>query len=187
MKDVKVEISGVTPLLMNRFPGTMPSEGRRPTTITQDWIDADRKKKWLRAAHFSEGTFHVPPDMLEGALYAAATKFKKKDSFKKNVIVVESFIPLLIKNGHGLHPLKGELEEFFKPDYIDIRGVPTKAGPCVEQCRPIFRNWGVRFTYRYDEMAVNPDDIRKTIETMYLGSFRPRFGKVKLEKFDKIE
>jgi len=185
-KDVKVRISGVTPLLMNRFPGILPTE-RRPTTVTQQWIDEDHKKKWLRAAHFANGTFHLPPEMLEGALYAAGTKMRKKDAFKRSVMVVEDFVKLLVGvGGKPPAPLTGELEDYYTPEYIDIRGVPTRTGPTVEQCRPIFRNWAVEFTYRYDGLSVNAGDIRKAMDNMYLGSFRPRFGRLRVEKFQEL-
>jgi hypothetical protein len=137
----------------------------------------------MEASHFADNQFHLPGDMIEGALFKAAAAFRKQTDFKLSVMVVESFVPLLVDRGKGPHPLEGELEKYYMPEFIDIRGVMNRAGQMVEQCRPIFRTWAAEFTVRYDEMAVNTEDVKRALAGMILGSFRPRFGRVAVEKF----
>jgi len=183
MKTVEVTLKSVVPLLMNRYGGEKPPEAK-PRKKTQEWIEQARKAKWMEAAHFENGQFIVTPDMIEGALFKAAARFRKKQDFKMAVMCVDLGTPLLVNRGDGRYaPVAGELEDFYIPEFIDIRGVPNASGQMVEQCRPIFRDWRVKFSLRFDEMIVNESEVKTACETMMLGSFLPRFGRSSLEEF----
>ncbi len=185
MTDRVVVITSKAPLLMNRYPGEKAT-GEKPRKKTEQYLEDQRKKRWMEAAHFAQGMFHVPPEMIEGALYAAAASFRKKTDFKKAVTVIDLFVPLLVNTGKGYQPLKGELEDFYRAEHIYIRGVPNDRGQMAEQCRPIFQDWSCEFTVRYDEQLVDEKSVRAACDLMILGSFRPRFGRVTVKHFGAI-
>lgn len=185
MIDRAVVITSKAPLLMNRYPGEKPTP-EKPRKKTEQWLEDQRRNRWMESAHFAQGMFHIPPEMIEGAMYAAAAAFRKKTDFKKSVTVLDVFVPLLVSLGDGYKPLEGELKDFYKPEFIYIRGVPNDRGQMAEQCRPIFQNWLIEFTVRFDEQVVNEKDVRASCEAMVLGSFRPRFGRVALKHFGAV-
>lgn len=69
-KSIKVTIRDISPLLMNRYCGEQPSAAKPPRgKKTQEWIDQERKRHWLKAAHFDESgkLFHIPPEAFRNA------------------------------------------------------------------------------------------------------------------------
>ena len=188
--DIAVAIRGKSPLLMHRYAGEEPSAVKPPRgKKTQEHIDAQRKKKWLKAAYFADGMFHMPPENLEAMLFTSARKIRKGVQFKEAVAVVEDFIPLTVygdaedKKGRKL---TGNLEDFFQPEYIDIRGVVIQKSR-VDACRPIFRHWGLAFTIRYDNEVLDESDIQIALAKGCLGDFRPRFGRYTVVKFQVLK
>lgn len=171
---------------MNRYPGELPSEPKPPRgKKTQEHIDANRKKKWLRAAYWAQDMFHIPPENIEAMLVQGARKQRRGEDFKSAVMVVEDFIPLIVYSGpedkRGRN-LTGKLEDFYVPDYIDIRGVVIQKAR-VDACRPIFREWGLAFTVRYDAEDVEEVHVKSALERAKLGDFRPRFGQFTIVGF----
>ncbi len=92
-------------------------------------------------------------------------------------------MPLLVNRGHGYKPVAGELADFYIPEFVYIRGVPNDRGQMAEQTRPVFQDWSIEFTVKFDEQIVNEKDVKMACENMVLGSFRPRFGRVTLQQF----
>lgn len=186
LKDIGVLIRGRSPLLMNRYPGELPSEPKPPRgKKTQEHIDANRKKKWLRAAYWARDTFHVPPENIEAMMVQGARKNRRGEDFKSAVMVVEDFVPLIFytspEDTKGKQ-LTGKLENYYVPDHIDIRGVVIQKAR-VDACRPIFREWGLAFTVRYDSEDIEEAHIRSALEKAKLGDFRPRFGQFRIVEF----
>ena len=185
-KNITVGLRGKSPLLMNRYPGELPSEPKAPRgKKTQEHIDLNRKKKWLRAAYFTNGQFHIPPENLESMMVAGARKNRRGEDFKSSVAVVEDFVPLIGYSGpedtKGKE-LTGKLEDYYVPDHVDVRGVVIQKAR-VDACRPIFRHWGIRFTVSYDSEVIEDADVRRALEKTALGDFRPRFGRFSIVEF----
>jgi hypothetical protein len=175
-KNCKVTLIGKSPLLMNRYAGETPSEAKAPRgKKTQEHIDAYRRKKWFRAAYWDveRGCFHVPPENLDSMLAAGAKKFRKGIDFKSDVSVQTLFIPLLDESGERY--AGASLDEFFRPEHIDIRGVVIQKSR-VDACRPIFRSWRVDFTVSYNAETITREEIEQALQRNCLGDFRPRFG-----------
>jgi hypothetical protein len=186
-QNVVVQKVGISPLLINRYRGEQLPRPK-PKVKTEAWIESERKRKWIDAAHFEDGMFALPPIMIEGAVYKAAAAFRKGKDFKMAVMCADLSVPILVNRGNGKYlPLKGEVEDFYVPEFIDLRGCPNKAGQMVEQCRPIFRDWSVEFTLQYDDSLVDAKEIRQACEGMILGSFRPRFGRCSLKEFQVMK
>ena len=174
MKQLKVTLTGISPLLMHRYLGEQPSAEKCPRgKKTQDWIDKQRQKQWLEAAYWIEGVgFHVPPENIEAMLASGAKSIRMGTDFKKYVAFVEDVIPLLVSGKRA----NGSLESWYKPEHIDLRGVVIQKAR-VDRCRPIFRDWSVEFTVAYDETNITAEQVRKSLEGQSLGDFRPRFGR----------
>jgi hypothetical protein len=185
IQEIEVTIRGISPLLMSRYIGEqLPME--KPKRKTQQWIDDMHLKDWMQRAYFDEERgFHIPPEMIEGMLHKGATKQRNGELFKEAVAVVEDFIPLLVYNvldeGKG-KILKGKLQDYYKREYIDLRGVVIKRMR-IDRCRPIFRNWGLAFTVRFENELVEVGDIKAALGRACLGDFRPRFGRFRVTEF----
>lgn len=193
-QDIAVEIRGIVPLLMARYQGEkLPVQ--KPKNKTQEWIDKMHRTDWEERAYFDpERGFHIPPEMIEAMLSGAAKKRRQGTLFREAVGVVEDFIPLIVyssqSDSKGKH-LKGELREFYRPEYIDLRGVGMKGSGGravrVDRCRPIFRYWGLKFTIRYDTASLEAPDVRQALERGQIGDFRPRFGRFDIVRFEPME
>jgi hypothetical protein len=185
LREIRITIRSIAPILMNRYIGEqLPME--KPKKKTQQWIDDTHKKDWMDRAYFdSEKGFHIPPEMIEGMLIHGAKKQRQGELFKEAVAVVEDFIPLIVYNGPEDTKgkiLKGKLEDYYKREHIDLRGVVIQRAR-VDRCRPIFRHWGIDFTVRYDNELVEESDIRTALRRACLGDFRPRFGRCRVTEF----
>jgi hypothetical protein len=189
-RDIAVSVRGRSPLLMHRYGGEQPSAAKAPRgKKTQEHIDAQRRKKWMEAAYFAGDTFHVPPENLEAMLSEAARGIRKGNDFKRAVVVVDDFIPLTVYSGPDDSKgriLKGRLEDFYVPEYTDVRGVVIQKSR-VDACRPIFRHWGLSFTIRYDTEALQESDVKTALSRGCLGDFRPRFGRFAVTSFEAIK
>lgn len=182
LKDIKVTIKGKSPFLMHRYGGEEPSQQKAPRgKKTQDHIDAYRRKDWMRSAYFANGQFHIPPENVEAMLIRFGRQIRKGEDFKEGVGVVEAFLPLKINGRH----LTGKLEDFYVPEYIDLRGVVIQKSR-VDRCRPIFRDWELVFTIRHDTELVTENDIRTVLAVSSIGDFRPRFGRFQVTKFEDL-
>lgn len=184
----RVVIRGRSPLLMNRYAGEQPSAEKAPRgKKLQSHIDASRKRGWESSAYFENGTFCIPPENVESAMSESAKAFRKGKDFKRAVMVEEDFLPLRVfsspEDKKGVHLAGTHQSDFYKPEHIDVRGVSI--GPArVDRCRPIFRHWGLEFTVVFDPEIISEDDLKQSLSKMNIGDFRPRFGRVMLEKFE---
>ncbi len=187
MESVQVEIRGIVPLIMHRYVGEQPSKEKPPRgKKTQAHIEAQHKADWIQSAYWSESQrrFYIPAEMIEAALAESAKAFRFGTTFKKSIAVVDFFIPLRAFKGpddqEGFQP-SGELEDWYKPGFVDIRGV--RIGPSkIDRCRPIFHHWGLSFTLRYDD-TVTVDQLKAALSEMALGDKRPRYGRASLVSF----
>ena len=189
VKSVQVQLRSVTPLLMHRYGGSKPSAEKAPRgKKTQAHIDAELRKDWFGAAYWENGTFHIPPEIIEAALADAAKDFRLGKTFKKAMSVEDFFIPLQIFKDAGDqvgYQASGELDDWYKSEFVDVRGV--RLGPSrIDRCRPIFRNWGLSFTVKYDEAQITADQVRRALEAMAIGDFRPRYGRSKVAAFESL-
>jgi hypothetical protein len=176
------------PLLMNRYAGEQPSMEKAPRgKKTWEWIHKTRREKWMKAAYFANDTFHIPPENIEGMLIQYAARLRKTNDFKEGIAVVEDFIPLIVYSSNEDKrgkQLSGKLEDFYRDEHIDVRGVCMGTGKArvrVDACRPIFRFWGLKFTVQFEDEFLGLDDIKKSLERGALGDFRPRFGRFSFE------
>lgn len=190
MDQITFEVRSIVPLLMHRYAGEQPSMEKAPRgKKTQAHIDAAHKRDWLQSAYWANGTFYLPAEMIEAALSEAAKAFRGGTTFKKALAVQDLFIPLRIfKNPEDTKGFqaKGELEDYYVPEYKDIRGVGI-GDKRIDRCRPIFREWGLKFTVGFDSSEISQDQVVKAVGAMAVGDFRPRFGRCRIVSQERIK
>jgi len=178
MKDYKVKIKGIVPLMHNRYPMDAMDITKkvRRGTIHDPKVEAD-KCLYKNA----EGVIYQPSDHIEGALIKVgssmtipgAGKKTYKDMMKTNIAVLPQEIPF--PNG---------------PNYqIDTRlGVIPATKGRVPISRPRWDEWEVEFTIRVFDETLLPGEVLKELleragKEQGIGTYRPKFGRFEVSEF----
>jgi len=149
MKEVKVEITGTTPLLMNNPKGMIEKATKQSSRKTT--VQYDPKEEAEKVAYkMDSGELYIPAEAIKGALIGAASykkigKFTAKPMIAGGVIITPQKIGLLTK----------------KYD-IDLRTVVIQRARVVK-ARPTLENWKANFTLSYDETLIGDAEIIKII------------------------
>lgn len=178
MKRIEIEITGVAPLLHNRFPveefGVEKSKATKKVYIPKE--EAERK-----LYKDEKGIIVNPSEHIFQAMRKAATdfKFSGKKSFKdvivSGIIVSPDMIPLIIT----------------APYEIDARPVVIQRARVL--CwRPKFNNWKLRFTIDIlDDENISISTLKEILEkagqTKGIGDYRPRFGRFMVTSFQETK
>jgi len=177
-KKYEIEVTGIAPLLMNRFDVAEHSEGA-----------SKKKKKVFIAANDAEHSCYrnknnklfMPNEWFFAALIKAGVKQtyegKKtyKDIFKSGIIVEPEEIVL-------------DQQEY----EIDLRAVvnPTTRGRSV-RARPKFNKWCGSFQIIVlDEDLISAQVLKEALEHAGqngVGDYRPRFGRFMITKFKETK
>lgn len=173
MKEVEVEITGISPLLMNCPKGMIDemTTGVRKTTQKYDH-EKDAEKLLYKT---KKGDLFIPAEAIKGSMVGAAS-YKKfgKHSAKP-----------IISGGVIIKPFEILLG---KKDYeIDLRTVVIQRSRVVK-ARPRIDDWKVSFTLAYDETLIADGELIKPIleeagKRVGLLDFRPQ----KLGNFGMFE
>jgi hypothetical protein len=187
MKQVEVEIRGVTPLLIHRFTDSAEqSKTTRRVEVKQVEPREEAKKNAYIAA---DGTFYFSAFAIPNCMGNAGSNHKARGNRKTLRFVVPSAVRMLsdtvtILNGAG--PAKD-----FEVDARPVT-IPATKGR-VMRYRPRFDCWGAKFT-----MSVNDDLL--SLETAHqllneagqgigIGDFRPEkrgpFGCFRVTRFEE--
>jgi hypothetical protein len=122
-------------------------------------------------------------------LVEGARKNRRGRDFEAFCLCEDLEVPLIVyrspDDDKGTH-LKGRLEDYYREEFIDLRGVVIK-DVRIDRCRPIFRYWGLQFTLQYDDGFLAIDDIKNAMKYAAIGDFRPRFGRFRVEVFKELK
>ncbi len=178
MKRIEIEITGVAPLLHNRFPtedhGQNISKAKKKVYVPTE--EAERK-----LYKDEKGNIVHPAEHIFQSIRRAATDFKfdKRKSFKdvivSGIIVTPDMIPLLTD----------------KPYEIDTRPVVIQRARVL--CwRPKFNNWKLKFVIDIlDDENISPSNLKEILEkagqAKGIGDYRPRFGRFQVTSFQEIK
>ncbi len=185
-KRLFVEIRGGaphgSPLLMHAYRGEKPTK-TKPRVKTQEYLDGQRKEMWFEALYHDGQGIYIPSENLERMLVDGARRFRKGESFKEGVMV-EGVINRLILypsdslNAGGKEALGPPEKWWDLPQHRDLRGVVNQAkGSRLDCMRPIFRQWGCKFTVVYESSIVTKEEIEAALTRNKIGAYRPRFGR----------
>lgn len=186
MRQLKVKIKGLSPLLMHsdRFanPLDKATKAHKELTAKRKKTDSDHeaiaRSEWVGSLYHRDdiGPF-IPGQNLDSCLQDGAKLQKLGKKFKQAVMVVENEVPLLYK---GPRDIDGLFDEGFR----DVRGVKVGMAKLM-RCRPKFNEWAAEFTVIYNDDVLNEEEVRKAIadagSLIGVCDYRPRFGKFSAE------
>lgn len=186
MKQLKIRISGVSPLLMHsdRFanPLDKATKAHKELTGKRKKTDADHeaiaRSEWMGSLYWREdiGPF-IPGQNFDAAFKEAAKLQKLGKKFTQAVMVIEDEVPLQYKGPRDPAGL-------FDAGFVDVRGVKVAMAKLM-RCRPKFNQWACGLTLAYNEEVVNEEEVRKAVADagalIGVCDYRPRFGKFTAE------
>lgn len=179
MKEIKVELSGVTDLLMNSPAGML-----EPTKEVRSKLDKYNPKVEAEKVAYknSNGKLYVPSTAVKGAMINASS-FKKAGKYALRPIIAG-----------GVRVKETELLLNKQSYEIDLRTVVIQRARVVK-ARPRISDWKLNFSLIYNEdMISNPDIIKEVLNEagvrVGLLDFRPQktgeFGCFKVTKFEVV-
>jgi copper chaperone CopZ len=192
MKDIKVKITGIRPLVLHnglmadptnelvRAIKKITSKGTKKMTDS-DYIERDRLE-WEAGLYWSEeaGGIAIPSDNLERCIQDGAKKNRLGKDFAAAVFVQESEVTLA-------HRLAGKSKDEIREDegYTLRKGVKVQLSRII-RIRPLIpTGWSLTFTIEYDESIVNRQDVIQALTEagalVGLGDWRPKFGRFTVE------
>ena len=186
MRQMKVKIKGLSPLLMHsdRFanPLDKATKAHKELTGKRKKTDADHeaiaKSEWMGSLYYDEKLGpYIPGQNLDATLQEAAKLQKLGKKFKQAVMVVENEVPLQYKGPRTPDAL-------FDAGFVDVRGVKVAMAKLM-RCRPKFNEWAAEFTVAFNEDVLNAEEVKKAIADagalIGVCDYRPRFGKFEAE------
>ena len=182
LKKIKVEIEGLSPLLMNSpkfMIDEMTNSNLKKTTEKRNPIkDADKL-----AYKKDNGELYVPAEAIKGSMVGSASYKKFGKNSARPIIAGGVFIT---PNQIGLGTKKYD---------VDIRTVVIQRARVVK-ARPKIEKWKVDFVMSYDETLIRDANVIKPIledagKRVGLLDFRPAkngsFGTFKITKWDEVD
>ena len=179
MKKVNVEITGISPLLMNN-PASMIEQAQTKMTIKTAKFDLKKEAEKL-AYKDSKGILYIPATAIKGTMIGASS-YKKFGKFSAKALVA---------GGVFISPDKVSLGT--KKYELDIRTVVIQRARVVK-ARPMIENWKVSFVLEYNEKLIGDHkDLHEILsdagERVGLLDFRPQklgsFGRFKITKWQE--
>lgn len=189
MKTIKVEIRGVTPLLIHKF--TEDTEQAKSTRRVEVKQRDPREEATKNAYIAQDGTFYFNAFSIPSCMGGAGSNHKARGSRKSLRFVVPSAVRMTTDTVTILNG-KGPAKDF----EVDSRPVtiPATKGRIMRH-RPRFDQWGAQF-----EMMVNDDLLSVEMahqllneagQSIGIGDFRPEkrgpFGTFRVTKFEEAK
>jgi len=177
MKKVQVEITGITPLLMNNPASMIENATNELKSKTKEMNHEEAAEKLTYKD--KNGELYIPAEAIKGTLIGASS-YKKIGKFTARP---------MIAGGVSILPQKISLGT--KEYELDIRTVVIQRNRVVK-ARPMIENWKASFELLYNEKLIGNSEIIKSIlteagERVGLLDFRPQklgsFGMFKVTKW----
>ncbi len=207
MKQVKVEIQGVAPLMLNNIVKADPlhpitkaiKEYSKKRTKTEEDFLIMSQLEWLGALYpEKDGDFVIDGNqlilegfgypiikgnMIESCLIAGAKKHKLGQAFKAGVFCDDN--PRIRFEGEADIPtLYGNRK------FVDTRNAKLQGKTTIFVTRAIFPEWKLEFVLSYLPDLINTSDIKRAVEIAgqqsALGTYRPQFGRFVLNSFKEF-
>ena len=179
MKKVKVELTGVTPLLMNSPLSMIENVGIGMTTKTKTY---DLKVEAEKLAYRKDNKeLYVPGTAVKGCLINASS-FKKIGKYAAKSIIAGGVFVMEDKIGLGT-----------KEYELDKRTVVIQRARVVK-ARPMLEKWKISFEIQYNDNMIGDSEIIKNIlieagQRVGLLDFRPQkygnFGMFEVTKWEE--
>lgn len=172
MKTFKVEIEGVSPLLINRFkeqsevPQKMKKAGKKDYGTPREQAESSAYAE-------DDGRVWIPSSWPKGALSTVASDYKLPSSRKS----VKSVI------GGAVIPVEEKI--FFKGG-LTLKNIEIDSRPCVVQRARIMRyrarveKWKLQFSLQIEDSILEPSNVHEMLSDAGrragIGDYRPSKG-----------
>lgn len=196
-QEIKVRVKGVSPLMLHNSRLANPLDpiakemkrvsGKRAKTDAD--LELLANLEWLGGLYTTEsGTFEqngsglkisgfgvpcIPGEVIEGAMQVAARKHKLGKQFSAGLICDGNW-PIEYEGEKTVAALSKD--EAFR----DMRIVKIQ-NRSIMRCRPIFHQWGLRFTLSYLPTLLNEQQVRDVVvlagQVAAFGDYRPKYGR----------
>lgn len=148
MKDVEVEITGTTPLLMNSPKAMIEAMTKTARKTTQQY---DPKEEAEKVAYRKDDKeLYIPAEAIKGTIVGASS-YKKFGKYSARPIIAGGV--MISPQQIGLGTKKYD---------IDLRTVVIQKARVVK-ARPTLKEWKVKFTLSYDETLIAGSEMIKPI------------------------
>lgn len=172
MKEIRIKITGTTPLICNRFTDEAQisaSNGNRVATVGDKGSPKEQASKKLYIGN--NGKPIIPQPNLFRAIIDGGKFFKAGKS--KVTTLKSSLIPACLEIAGIEIPIKSR--DGWEVDTRAVR-IPSTGGRILSH-RPKFNDWELEFTTHLDEEIMSPALFREILDAagkrIGLGDFRP--------------
>jgi len=171
MRKINVEVSGISPLLINKFVHE-PSTRKKKTYVPEE----EAEKKVYRN---NDGKCFVPTKNFKAAMTKAGSDFtmsgrKKYKEYIKSGIFFESEEAMLEPSEYIIHE-----------EPVNIQGA------MVLSWRPKFVDWKATFAMMITDDMLDKNVVKEILEAAGaykgVGSYRPEYGRFKVDKFEEVK
>jgi len=192
MKNFRVKIRGVTPLLQHKMDedalfallGAKSSRKKDKEELTPRQI---AEKAVYRD---TDGNCVVPTAHLIGAVKSVASEYKQKNSTRKTMKGIVSGVIMPVREFETLKS-KGEVLKDYE---VDIRKATNHTKGAIAVCRPRFDSWEFETELQVDSELISGDTVHAMLndagKRSGIGSFRVSkggmFGQFLVEEFREI-
>ena len=172
----EVEIKGVAPYLMHRFPvETADSKGQRKAG-RREYRDEVEQSLYRD----EKGTVYVPSTAVEGCIVKAATDFQISGRGKKTYKDLARSALVVQPDAIPIDPQKWE---------VDARPVVVQRAR-VTRYRPVWKDWRLKFKIEVLDDQFPEEIIKQILDTAGtykgIGDFRPKFGRFIVTSFKQV-
>ena len=183
MKEIRVEIHGLSPIILHSCQCVNPLH---PISLEMKKLTSKRKKteedivklsdlEWEAGLYWNDEVgVYIPAENLEATIREAAKSSKLGKHFQKGFMVKNMMVPMDI----GEELTKEEMRSDAR--FRDVRPMKVQQSR-VLRTRPRFNMWNLTFTAAYDEKILNFEDVVNAFEYggQYVGlcDSRPKYGK----------
>ena len=182
MEILKLELTGLSPLLMHSERGANPLD---PDTKAMKAVTGKKKKTdedyeemalrdWSMAMYFDDEIGpYIPGLNIRASIVAGGKMNKLGTTLQKGTMILATKIPLEYEGPRKIKEL------WANPKYRDIRSVVVGQARTM-RCRPIFHSWKLIVDVNYDTKIIDTDNIMLSAENagsyIGIGDFRPGKG-----------
>ena len=134
---------------------------------------------FYNGAEFTDIGPYLPGENILAALRDGGKSQRKGAAVRRGLFSVERALAIKYKGPRTI-------EELWKAmTCVDIRGVRLNGRSTVMRCRPIFADWELSPTIRYDDQILNKAKVIEIAEYtgnyIGVGTYRPTFGRFSVE------
>jgi hypothetical protein len=184
MDTIAFHFKGAAPALMQaeRLANPLDPLTKQLKAITSKKKKTDADHEEMARIEFIGSLYYDPKlgpywpgQNIDRMFYDAAKLSRRGQDIKRAFMTLDDRVPLLYEGPRTPEALYADRERF-----VDIRSVVIQMKRTM-RCRPIFRDWEVKFEVAFDPDVLNPADIMSFARTagqmVGLSMFRPRYGR----------